>query len=362
MQNEETPTPPIANPDNPVTPVTTPPPVPPSKSYKKLWAGLIILFVLMIAMTAAIIWKLTSDHKTTSSKSATTAINQSSMQGSVISASKNYGNKYANGILPVGDNKYQTDGAKQGYVYACAGYAQNMKSSQGGAGTRGPWFSNNNTEYDINKKPKVQGSVKWTSVFNNQVSGDKRIITGNGLPNHVTGVYPIAASDPAYAYDKNPNSIKAQTLNYELTLSPTYGTPQCMGGQSGVMLTGAPIFNGFDAAGRDAGAWEVQDQCQGHPEKTGQYHYHTLSSCIADVSAGTIIGYALDGFPITGPKISDNNILTTADLDECHGISSSIPLGSRSAAIYHYVMTQDFPYSVSCFRATPIKQTPPAPN
>jgi hypothetical protein len=99
----------------------------------------------------------------------------------------------------------------------------------------------------------------------------------------------------------------------------------------------------------------VQDGCQGHPEITGAYHYHSLSSCIADASVTDVIGYALDGFPITGPKIGDHNVLTTDDLDECHGITSTIDLDGQAVTTYHYVMTQDFPYSVSCFRSTPGK-------
>ena len=128
-----------------------------------------------------------------------------------------------------------------------------------------------------------------------------------------------------------------------------------MGGEVGVMTTGVALFDGFDAGGRDAGAWEIQDSCSGHPQNKGEYHYHTLSSCIKDTSVHTVIGYALDGFPITGPMVGSNNILTTSDLDECHGITSQINLDSKSVTMYHYVMTQDFPYSASCFRSTPIK-------
>jgi hypothetical protein len=69
----------------------------------------------------------------------------------------------------------------------------------------------------------------------------------------------------------------------------------------------------------------------------------------------TVIGFALDGFPITGPKVGESSILTTGDLDECHGIVSDIILDGKKTTKYHYVMTQDFPYSVSCFRAQPIQ-------
>src|SRR5262249_12035325 len=151
--------------------------------------------------------------------------------------------------------------------------------------------------------------------------------------------------DPAYPYDRNPNSIQENELTYALDATPEVAaTPTCMGGESGVMNTGVALFNGFDAGNRDAGAWEVQDSCDGHPQIDGEYHYHTLSSCIDEVGVGTVIGWALDGFPITGPKVGDANLLTTADLDECHGITSTVEIDGAAVTTYHYVMTQDFPY------------------
>lgn len=278
-----------------------------------------------------------------------------------LEPTKQYGNKYADGLLPVGDNKYVTDVAKKGHLYLCSQYAKNLSNEQSGAGTRGPWFTNNNTQYDINKKAAIKGNVSWKGEFSNTLTDGTRTITTNGLPlSHTTGTFPVASSDPAYAYDRNPNKISAQSLTYSLPASPTYSSPQCMGGEVGVMLTGVPIFNGFDAGGRDAGAWEVQDTCEGHPQVSGQYHYHTLSSCITDISVKTIIGFALDGFPITGPQISPGNILTTDDLDVCHGITSEIILNSKPVRSYHYVMTQDFPYSLSCFRSK--ASQPPRPQ
>lgn len=221
----------------------------------------------------------------------------------------------------------------------------------------------NDTKYDVNKKLQVQGAVNWNGVLNNTVNGGTRTITSNDLPlaGTTTGTFPIQASDPAYAYDKNPNTITAQSFTYSLAADPSYGaTPNCIGGQVGVMLNGVALFSAFDAGGRDAGAWETQDSCDGHPQSDGIYHYHTLSSCIKDTSVHDVIGFALDGFPITGPDVGKNNVLTTSDLDECHGITSQITLDGKSVTMYHYVMTEDFPYSVSCYRGTPI--TPPGQN
>jgi len=268
-------------------------------------------------------------------------------------APRNYGDKYANGILPVGDNKYSTTGASKGSIYLCQ--ANFVAAGQAGAQKRGPWFVNNNTQWDLNKKAQIAGSVSWTPSLSVNITNGKRVLVTNDLPGHKTGVFPVAASDPARAYDANPNSIAAQSLTYTLDAAPRAGNPSCMGGEVGVMLTGVAIFNGFDAGGRDAGAWEVQDGCDGHPQNKGEYHYHTLSRCITDAGASTVIGFALDGFPITGPKVAPGNIMTTSDLDECHGITSEIVLDGKKTTMYHYVMTQDFPYSVSCFRGTATK-------
>lgn len=278
-----------------------------------------------------------------------------------LDLNQNYGNKYANGILPVGDNKWSDTTPQVGYVYACPDYAATLNPGAGGAETRGPWFINNGTEYIPAKKIQVGGSVQWQGSFSNVVSGSTRTITTNDLPlNDKTGQFPVARTDPAYRYDTNPNSIGPQSRVYNLTASPTYGAPQCMENEAGVMLTGIALFTALDEGGRDAGAWEVQDGCDAHPQQTHVYHYHTLSNCITDTSVQTVIGFALDGFPITGPQVGVGNILTTDDLDECHGIESEVILDGTPTTTYHYVMTQDYPYSVSCYRASPIQSPQPA--
>jgi YHYH protein len=342
-----------------------PPPKPPHPSTfnlpklsRRTWAVIACVAgtVLVVAIMALV---LTSHHTVETPPTPTTSQNSNpdvvQEPGLQLDPGKNYGDKYASGILPVGDGKYSSTAPKQGSVYTCSQYAKNLMNDKGGAQTRGPWFVNNNTQYDLNKKSHVQGSVLWRADFSNDVSGGTRTITTNDLPAHPTGIFPILGSDPVYAYDRNPNSIKGQSLTYTLAASPTYGSPACTGGEVGVMLTGVALFNAFDAGGRDAGAWEVQDACSGHPQNDGVYHYHTLSTCIKDTSVHSVVGYALDGFPITGPRVGSKNLLTTGDLDECHGITSQVNKDGKSVTTYHYVMTQDFPYSVSCFHGSAIE-------
>jgi hypothetical protein len=275
----------------------------------------------------------------------------------VLDPDASYGDRYADGILPVGDEKWTLTDPAVGTVYLCRDTF--VADEQAGAQTRGPWFADDNTAYDIDLKVAIQGTVDWAPQLAVTVDGAERVVATNDLPDHPTGEFPVAHDDPARVYDANPNTISEQDLEYRLSASPEYGEPQCMGGEAGVMLTGVALFNGFDAGGRDAGAWEVQDACDGHPQNRGVYHYHSLSRCISQVGVDTVIGWALDGFPITGPTVSEGNILTTADLDECHGLVSDVLIDGEVVTTYHYVMTQDFPYSVSCFRATPMQQGPP---
>ncbi len=261
---------------------------------------------------------------------------------------------FANGEVPLGDDKYVTDAPKKGYIYLC-----NVHKDNPGSMVNGPWITG--TTWNFLKKITIDGTVSWPSAaFSNIISGSYRMLTGNDLPtNHTTGVFPVAQNDDAHAYDPNPNTISAQTLKQELPLEPTYSSvPYCMGGEVGIMLSGVALFNGFDAGLRDAAAHELQDSCEGHPQGSGEYHYHSLSNCFKDIGVATVLGYAYDGFPITGPLVTAGKYLTTDDLDECHGITSEVVIDGKTKVTYHYVMTQDFPYSASCFRSKPMTTGP----
>jgi hypothetical protein len=337
------------NTDN-ISPITNP--LEPRSKKPSVRLILIIIFLLVVA--AAVLFIVFSKSNDAPEQKRNPAVDNklAPVEGLQLDPNKNYGDKYASGILPVGDNRYNSSAAEKGKVFLCN--ARFVPTSQAGAQSQGPWFIGN-SQWDINKKYSVNGQVNWQQNITNKINGTNRVITTNNLPDHSTGTFPVASSDPAYKYDRNPNSIKAQSLTYSLAASPAYGPAKCMGGEVGVLLTGVALFNAFDAGGRDAGAWEIQDACEGHPQSSGLYHYHTLSSCIKDVGVNTVIGFALDGFPITGPKVGEGNFLSTDDLDECHGITSEMTLDNKKVTGYHYVMTQDFPYSVSCFRSEAIQ-------
>ena len=254
--------------------------------------------------------------------------------------------------LPLGDGKYKTSAGK-GYVYSCQ-----TRFNGGGAFRDGPWIDESTKTWNVEAKISVQGSVRHDAVHSLKLSGGKEIIAGNGLPS-LSGTFPIASDDPAYSYDRNPNSIKPYTLKVKLPANPARNSsPTCVGGTIGVATDGIPIFSAFDAGGRDAPAHEVQDSCSGHPQMSGQYHYHSLSKCYRDTGPksgpSSLFGYALDGYGIYGPRDEHGKTLSTADLDACHGRTSRVKWHGRYRRIYHYVATADFPYLVGCYRGTPI--------
>lgn len=256
--------------------------------------------------------------------------------------------------LPLGDGKYMTSAPKQGYIYVC-------HVAQGGQGAQGNPVWIHGTTWSPAEKVAVMGSVSWpTASYSMRITGTMRTIVANGLPtDHTTGIFPIQQSDPAHQYDGNPNSIAVQSYSYSLPVSPTMlAQPNCIYGQVGIMQDGIPLFDGFDAEYRDAVAHETQDDFEGHPDQSSEYHYHGFEDGFVKDPVSTVVGFAFDGYPITGGKLPDGSYLTTSDLDVCHGITSAIALDGKTFTMYHYVLTQDFPYSVACFRGKSYEPTP----
>lgn len=256
--------------------------------------------------------------------------------------------------LPIGDGKHKAT-AERGYVFSCQ---QNFRGGPG-AQVDGPWIDKEKNTFDFTAKVVVKGSVDWPHTFSANVSGTKRMVKSNGLPDHETGTYPIASNDPAFEFDRNPNKISEQERNWALPAKPAVAdAASCLGlGPIGILLTGAVFFNALDAEGRDAVAHETQDSCQAHPEMSGEYHYHSVTQCISDKGKGhsALLGYARDGFGIYGVRGEDGKTLTNADLDECHGHTHAITWDGAKISLYHYHATYEYPYTLGCFKGAPIK-------
>jgi hypothetical protein len=308
---------------------------------------LVIVLVVVLVVTAAGCSHdpdaSSSSKRTASTTATTTAVsvtNRWEASGSVVPTA-----------IPLGDGKASTTAATVGSVHAC----QAGNPNAGGATANVPWI--HGTTWDSTAKVTVQGSVSWpTADFSVAVEDDRRVIVTNGLPTeHVTGAFPIAAGDPAYQYDRNPNSIAARAISVSLPVTPApAASPGCLPfGAVGILLNGVVLFHALDARGLDAVAHETQDVCDGHPAPGNQYHYHEVPSCLRDAATGssTLIGWAYDGYPIYVERDAAGSLPTNADLDECHGRTSPVLLDGKVVTTYHYSATLEYPYTIGCFRA-----------
>ncbi|WP_127901625.1 YHYH protein [Solirhodobacter olei] len=257
---------------------------------------------------------------------------------------------------PLGDGKISST-PRVGYLMSCP-----TRGSGRGAFRDGPWIDGK--YWYPGDKISVEGHISWSSarfsvstVTRNGTSWRK--ISGNGLPvKATTGRFPISSSDPAYNYDRNPNSVRSVRINMMVPADPKKAaSASCVPmGMIGVALDGVAIFNAIDAGGRDAPAHEVQDSCHGHPERSGEYHYHGPSPCMPGINGkAQLVGYALDGFGIYSLRDAKGHLMTDAKLDACHGTTSTVMWNGKPTRIYHYVMTDEYPYSIGCFRGTPIR-------
>jgi hypothetical protein len=230
-----------------------------------------------------------------------------------------------------------------------------------GANNASDWTNADGT-WDYTRKPKVEGNVAWLSEFNITLDGKgKRIITGNALPDHPTGVFPIDPKSIAYKYDRNRNEILARELLFEFPEVPNEAVrPSCVNfGAAGISVTGSVIYHGASTLGSDAAAHEILDSHGGHSDGTNTYHYHfptkDLQNHIHPHESGhsAIMGYMLDGFGIYGPYGEDGELLWSKDLDQCHGHKHPILWDGEMINLYHYHWTYDFPYNIGCYKGTP---------
>ena len=258
--------------------------------------------------------------------------------------------------LPIGDGKVSLSGPKRGWVYAC----QPPNPNGGGAFRDGPWIKGDGT-FDLTAKVHVSGSRTWPGRFTVKAGGARTLLSGNGLPVKTpTGTFPVSSTDEAFQYDRNPNSIQAQAVHYSIPAKPKAAArPSCLPmGPIGYAVDGVAIFDALDALGRDAVAHEVLDLCDGHPERSGAYHYHHIPDCVLKGQSPTapskLVGWALDGYPILGPRGPGGRLWTDADLDACHGRTGVVAIDGKRVRTYYYAATLEYPYTLGCFHGTPV--------
>ena len=196
---------------------------------------------------------------------------------------------------------------------------------------------------------KIYGATSITS------DGSYITIKSNGEPDHKSVYYPTSNSlyetfsgttFGGNTFIKNPNTISAQMLTFKIPVNPQVSASHTATplGPIGVALNGVPFFNQYAGPNQPL-TNEVKsfDQYWGHPQQTGQYHYHVEPLYLTTVKASksSLLGFLLDGFPVYGPE-ENGTAVTNANLDAYHGhvsVTADFPNG-----IYHYHITGTDPY------------------
>lgn len=186
------------------------------------------------------------------------------------------------------------------------------------------------------------------------VEGNYVIIKSNGRPDHKSPYYQGTQWDATLKesyngtnanFQLNPNRIATQNFTFKIPLKPTVSASHSATplGPIGVSLNGVPFYNQY--AGPNLPLTnEINsfDQYYGHPQATGQYHYHAEPFYLtATKGKDTILGFLLDGFPVYGP-IENGTLVVNTSLDAYHGHTHAtidFPNG-----IYHYHITSTDPY------------------
>lgn len=290
--------------------------------------------------------------------------------------------------------------------YACAVSPGSCTSSAGGTtSTAGVQCSYSYNAYNSSASVKMNSTASWSCT------GTQRLLSGNGVPDHAVGSFPNA---------NNPSAIKALTVNAAMPIAPALASSTT----TGVHVIGY-AFNSVKmdpataatcavsgstvtcTADGNTGTWNIEamgqtymnlglDSNNAHVQPDGSYHYHGMPegflSRLGKGTAMTLVGFALDGFPIyarygyttatsatsaikvvtssyrlkTSPSSGRPSTTTypmglftqdyeyvagSGDLDECNGrfgVTPEFPSG-----IYHYTITDTWPYMGRCLKGTP---------
>jgi hypothetical protein len=247
-----------------------------------------------------------------------------------------------------------------------------------------PWVDQKTNSIILSKIPYVNGSVgakyydPLGSLFSISNDENYRYFKGNGIPSTRMGIFPVKRGTRAYPHyadapgGHDPKSgipgydyssaaaigISPYNLDIIVPKNPIYSdTPQPINSLIiGVTLTGTVWHAEIANASQDSWYNPISilpiDECFGHPYSE-QYHLHAYSwKCLEDRQCGPflLLGYALDGYGIYGPYDKNGKIITNAQLDECHGLVSEVLWEGKLTNIYHYVLNNEYPYSIGAFR------------
>ena len=262
--------------------------------------------------------------------------------------------------LRLGDNFLTTTSPAKGYLYSCVNKNPN---APGSIESRITWIDFDNETWNFLEKLWLPPGTfnPETGTYKETTYEDNRLININNLPvDEKIGDWPMIKYPILTEIDPNPGIPTINKISFSYPMNPTENiSPTCVSLDAiGVTKNGVIIFNAADARGEDAVAREIVDMFGGHPAMSN-YHYHFIperldNEFLSDGHSG-IVGYINDGFPIYGYRGENGTELSNNDLDICHGHKHG-NLG------YHYHTTIEYPYTIGCYKGTPIiseLRTPP---
>ena len=201
------------------------------------------------------------------------------------------------------------------------------------------------SNYDISSILPLFDGIEAVSYA---VNGTIVTFTTNDLPNHTSPYWP--SNNPLHEayngtnanFNLNPNRISTQNITFTISLNPTEAANKEATnlGPIGISRNGVVFFNQYAGPNNQPLTNEINsfDQWLGHPQNTGQYHYHIEPTyLINQFGDDAFLGLLADGFPVYGP-LEDGMTITNSDLDEYHG---------------HVSATEDFPNGIYHYHVTP---------
>ena len=160
------------------------------------------------------------------------------------------------------------------------------------------------------------------------------VLTTDDQPDYESNYF--AATSPchvAYATQfPDPNTIATQQIAMTVPSAPGGGSAVMALGAVGMALNGVAIFDNQAAPGDDifdeSGSF---DQCQGHPQQQGVYHYHSEPYAIS-YADDAFIGVMRDGNPIYGRYDPDGSLPAL----DASGGHTGVTVDSPAMPVYHY--------------------------
>ena len=237
-------------------------------------------------------------------------------------------------------------------------------------------YTTTNTEYLVNV---------CAQDSNGDGTADFMVIESTNKPEHESSYFESSNSHyEAYDYETNihkysdvytdeaahsagNNLIETQNVVMKMPINPTSATTKTTTkfDTIGISLNGISFFNENAAPGDEiTNELFTFDQCSGHPQQAGIYHYHVDPVCLirdlgGDVTegstmsggtsyswiedsgsnAGMLLGFLMDGFPVYGPIGSAGESDCNGDaisevIDQYNGHSHCT--GEFDSEIYHY--------------------------